>query len=60
MTKKDYELIARVFKLFAQTDLTNRNANDVIIELSGRLGQELKADNPRFEQMKWDNAIFSK
>ena len=58
MTKKDYVLIASSLKLFAETDLSTRNANDVIFALAGKLGYLLHKQNPKFDFTKWDNSIF--
>ena len=49
MTKKDYIIIARVFKMFIDfPNLKNRNAIDAINELARRLVVELEKDNPKF------------
>lgn len=60
MTKKDYELIANVFKTFVNHDLSKRNANDAILELMHKLESKLAQDNSRFDYDRWDKYISGK
>ena len=51
MTRKDYELLARVLKFETEQYLGDRNeAKLVIRELADMFATELNADNPRFDR----------
>lgn len=57
MKKKDYIKIADILKLFNKHNLSERNANDVIAELTGRLMVMFVRNNPRFDGEKFINYI---
>jgi hypothetical protein len=50
MTRKDYELIAKVF---AEVDTCSDGAAEVVEELAHALANALADDNPRFDRARF-------
>lgn len=70
MTKKDYELIAKVLKMglpfgfnaidekqYASMDISDKEKTMNIRALMFEFIHELKIDNPRFDEIKFKEAI---
>lgn len=55
MTKKDYELIARVVRNYG---LSHPNSEKVVSHLSSEFADELQKENPRFVRHKFIDACL--
>lgn len=61
MTRKDYELIASVFReKYAQRDAETKKERRIrlttLLGMQNRLAQVFANSNPRFDQGEWDRA----
>lgn len=52
MTRKDYELIAGVFRYEIEAE-PHDGRRDAVIDTAERMAVELKADNPRFDSNRF-------
>ena len=55
MTRKDYVLLADALRESAQVE-TNRTAT--VIDITDRIADRLKMDNPRFDRGRFVSAVF--
>lgn len=59
MTKKDYELIARILaKAYSVHGGWSLSANEVIGQIDAEFQRQLKAENPRFNEDTFNDFIL--
>jgi hypothetical protein len=59
MTKKDYELIAKILaKAYSVHGGFSLSANEVIGQIHAEFDRQLAAENPRFDSDKFDEFIY--
>ena len=59
MTKKDYELIAKILaKAYSVHGGFSLSANEVIGQIHAEFDRQLSAENPRFDSDKFDEFIY--
>ena len=53
MSKRDYEMLARIMRVNRQFHSADRNASEVIDNIVGDLAVALASDNPRFDEERF-------
>lgn len=59
MTRKDYVLIAKVLRNYATMTVGAMDQEDLMQKLTYDFAVALKTENPSFDMVKFDKAVFN-
>ena len=59
MTRKDYKVIANALHPIATNPLLTRNESNAVENAVIALAKALQAENPRFDEMRFHDAVYA-